>query len=276
MILSGKEIQQKHLKLLSKKVAKLKHKPVLVIIQIGDNKESQVYINQKIKFGKNIGISVEYYQLESNVTLEFIKKLISDFNNDDDIGGIIVQLPLPKKIQKFQFEIIEAISPAKDVDGLTSINLKKLVSNEKGIIPATAQGVLTMLEESKIEISGKHIVIVGRSLLVGRSLSQLLLNKDATVTVCHSKTKNLFSVTKTADIIISATGIPNLITSKHVSKGQTVIDVGTTLVEGKLTGDVDFEKVSKIVKHISPVPGGVGPMTVLSLFENLVSCPVHE
>lgn len=270
MIISGKEIQQKRLNPLLKKVAKLEHKPVLVILQIGDNKESQVYINQKIAFGKKIGIPVEFYQLESTVTLEFIQKLISDFNNDDDIGGIIVQLPLPKKLQKFQFEILDSIDPLKDVDGLTSTNIKKLLSNEKGIVPATAKGVLTMLEESKIEVSGKNIVIVGRSLLVGRSLAQLLLNKDATVTICHSKTKDLTSITKKADIIISATGSPKLITKSHVSKGQTVIDVGTTSVDGLLKGDVDFEKVSKIVAHISPVPGGVGPMTVLSLFENLI------
>lgn len=270
MIISGKEIQKKRLTSLEKKIAKLEHKPVLVIIQIGDNKESQIYINQKIKFGKNIGVPVEYYQLESNVTLEFVQKLISDFNNDDDIGGIIVQLPLPKKLQKFQFEIIDTIDHTKDVDGLTSTNIKKLLSNEKGIVPATAKGVLTMLEESKIEITGKHIVIIGRSVLVGRSLSQLLLNKDATVTVCHSKTKNLASITKIADIIITATGSPKLITKEYVSKSQTIIDVGTTFTGVFLQGDVDFEKVSKIVTHISPVPGGVGPMTVLSLFENLI------
>jgi len=271
MIISGKEIQQKRLKALERKIAKLEHKPVLVIIQIGDNKESQVYINQKIKFGKLIGIPVEYYQLESDVTLEFVQKLISDFNNDEDIQGIIVQLPVPKKLQKVQFEIIDAIAPEKDVDGLTSTNLKKLLSNEKGLTPATAKGVCAMLEESKIDVAGKHVVIVGRSVLVGRSLSQLLLNKDATVTVCHSKTKNLASITKQADILITATGSPGLITKNHVSKGQVVIDVGITSTGELLEGDVDFEEVSKIVAHISPVPGGVGPMTVLSLFENLVN-----
>jgi methylenetetrahydrofolate dehydrogenase (NADP+)/methenyltetrahydrofolate cyclohydrolase len=144
------------------------------------------------------------------------------------------------------------------------------MSNEKGIVPATARGILTMLKESKIEVEGKHIVIVGRSILVGRSLAQLLLNQNATVTICHSKTKNLMSLTKKADIIISATGSPKLITKKHVSKGQTVIDVGINSVDGKIEGDVDFKEVSKIVENVSPVPGGVGPMTVLSLFENLL------
>lgn len=270
MIISGKEIQAKYIKTLQKKVSKMEHKPVLVIIQIGENKASTVYINQKIKFGKLLGVPVEFYQLESNVTLEFVQKLIGDFNHDDDITGIIVQLPLPKKLQKFQFEIIDSIDPQKDVDGLTSTNLKKLMSNEKGIIPATAKGIVTMLTESDIEIASAHVVIVGRSILVGRSLAQLLLNKDATVTICHSKTKNLASITKTANIIISATGCPKLIRKEHVSKGQTIIDVGINSVDGKIEGDVDFEVVSKIVKHITPVPGGVGPMTVLSLFENLI------
>lgn len=270
MIISGKAIQQKRIKPLIKKISKLEHKPVLVIVQIGDNKESEVYINQKIKFGKSLGIPVEFYQLESNVTFDFIKKIISDFNNDEDISGIIVQLPLPKQLQKLESDIIECIDPSKDVDGLTSSNLKKLMKNEKGIVPATAKGVLTLLQESKIEIAGKNIVIVGRSVLVGRSLGQLLINNDATVTICHSKTKDLAKITSKADILITATGKPGLITTKHVSKNQTVIDVGITFVEGKLRGDVDFYSVSKKVLNITPVPGGVGPMTVLSLFENLI------
>lgn len=270
MIISGKEIQQKRLNALKRKINKLEHKPVLVIIQIGDNKESQVYINQKIKFGKSIGVPVEFYQLESTVTLDFIQKLISDFNHDDDIQGIIVQLPLPKNLQKFQFEIIDSISPEKDVDGLTSTNLKRLMSGEKGMVPATAKGILTIFQESKIEIAGKRVVIVGRSVLVGRSLSQLLLNHDATVTVCHSKTRDLASVTKQADILIVAVGSPKLITVKHVCSGQVVIDVGITSTGELLEGDVDFGPVSKKVAYITPVPGGVGPMTVLSLFENLV------
>lgn len=270
MIISGTQIREKRTNALKRKIAKLEHKPVLVIIQIGENKESQAYVNQKIKFGKLIGVAVEFYQLESTVTLDFVQKLISDFNHDDDIQGIIVQLPLPKNLQKFQFEIIDSIVPSKDVDGLTSSNLKRLISNESGMLPATAKGILTMFKESKIEIAGKNIVIVGRSVLVGRSLSQLLLNHDATVTICHSKTKDLASITKRADIIIVAVGSPKLITAKHVSVGQVVIDVGITSTGELLDGDVDFGPVSKRVAYITPVPGGVGPMTVLSLFENLV------
>lgn len=271
MIISGKDIQQKRAKKLAKKIARLEHKPVLVIIQIGENKESTIYVGQKIKFGKSIGCGVEHYQLDKDVTLEFVQKLIGDFNNDDDIRGIIVQLPLPKKLEKQQFDIIECISPEKDVDGLTSTNLKKLMANEKGMVPATAAGVLTLLAESGIAVAGQHVVIVGRSVLVGRSLGQLLLNNDATVTICHSKTKDLEKITKQADILITAVGKPGLITAKHVSKEQAVIDIGTSVVDGKLAGDVDFGPVSKKVEYITPVPGGVGPVTVLGLFENVVS-----
>ncbi len=270
MIISGKEIQQKRAEKLIKTISEMEHKPCLVIIQIGDNKESQVYINQKIKFGKSIGAEVEYYQLEETVTLEFVQKLISDFNHDDDIRGIIVQLPLPENLEQHRFEIIDSISPDKDVDGLTSYNIKKLMSGEKGKVPATALGVLNLLKESSIEVAGKNIVIVGRSLLVGRSLSQLLLNNDATVTVCHSKTQNLKKITMEADILITATGNPGLITRDHVKSGQVVIDVGITSTGELLEGDVVFDEVSQVVEYITPIPGGVGPMTVLSLFENLI------
>lgn len=270
MIISGKDIQQRRAQKLVETISNMEHKPCLIIIQIGDNKESQVYINQKIKFGKSIGANVECYHLEDNVTLEFVQKLISDFNYDDEIGGIIVQLPLPENLEKHRFEIIDSISPEKDVDGLTSHNLKKLMSNEVGKVPATALGVLNLLKESDVDVAGKNIVIVGRSVLVGRSLSQLLINNDATVTVCHSKTQNLADITSKADILITATGIPKLITKDHVKSGQIVIDVGITSTGELLEGDVDFDEVSKIVEQITPVPGGVGPMTVLSLFENLV------
>jgi len=270
MILSGTAIAHKRKQDLITRVELLKEKPTLVIIQIGDNPESTIYINQKIKFGKSIGVPVELYQLEDNVTLEFIQKLISDFNHDDEIGGIIVQLPLPKDLQKFQFEIIDSIGPSKDVDGLTSYNLKKLMSNEKGMVPATVLGISNLLKESEIEIASQNVVIIGRSLLVGRSLAQLLTNQDATVTLCHSKTKNLSEITKQADILITATGTPKLITKDLVHAKQVVIDVGITSTGELLEGDVDFENVSDIVKAITPVPGGVGPMTVLSLFENLI------
>lgn len=270
IILSGKEIQKKRVDTLLQKISKREHKPVLVIIQIGNNLESTTYINQKIKFGKQIGVGVELYQLEENVPLEFIHTLISDFNIDNDIAGIIVQLPLPEALEKYRFEIIEKIDPTKDVDGLTSINLKKLMSNERGIVPATAKGILTLLTESNIPVAGKNIVIVGRSLLVGRSLSQLLLNHDATVTVCHSKTNNLEKITSQADILITATGSSHLITSSHVQSNQIVIDVGIISSDEGIQGDVNFDEVSQKVSHISPVPGGVGPMTVLSLFENVL------
>jgi methylenetetrahydrofolate dehydrogenase (NADP+)/methenyltetrahydrofolate cyclohydrolase len=268
MILDGRLLQEKRIKSLKNKVSKLKERPVLVIIQIGENKESEIYIKQKIKFGEKIGVGVEHYQLKSNVTKDFVKKLIGDFNEDEEIKGIIVQLPIPKNLDAN--EIIDFIDPAKDVDGLTSVNIKKLVSNKKGIVPATARGVLTLLKENKISVEGKNVVVIGRSLLVGRSIANLLLNNSASVTVCHTKTKNLKEVTKQADIIISGAGSPKFLKKEFFQKGQVVVDVGITFAEGKIQGDVDFEAVSKIVSAISPVPGGAGPMTVLSLFENLV------
>ena len=259
MILDGKKLQEKRFKTLKTKVSKLKHKPVLVIVQIGNNKESNIYINQKIKFGKKLGVGVEHYQLKSNVPINFIKKLIGDFNNDPEINGIIVQLPLPKKFDVH--EVVSLVDRKKDVDGL--------VPGSK-FIPATAKGVLTLLKENKIKVAGKKVVVLGRSFLVGAPIAGLMKNKKADVTVCHSKTKNISSITKKADIIISAVGKPSLIKKNFVKKGQVVVDVGTTSVKGKLKGDVAFDSVSKIVKAISPVPGGVGPMTVLSLFENVV------
>jgi len=259
MILDGKKLQEKRVKALVKKVSKLKEKPVLVIIQIGNNKESNVYIKQKINFGKKVGVGVEHYQLKSSVNFEFIKKLIGDFNNDDEIKGIIVQLPLPKKfnVQK----IVNLVDSKKDVDGLTK--------NSK-FVPATARGVLTLLKENKIKIADKKVAVLGRSFLVGTPIANLMREKGAEVTVCHSKTKNTSAITKKADIIISAVGKPGLIKKNFVKEGQVVIDVGISVVDGKLKGDVDFEAVNKVVSAITPVPGGVGPMTVLSLFENLV------
>ena len=195
MIILGKDIQQKRLKKLTQKISKLEHKPVLVIIQIGDNKESTIYINQKIKFGKSVGIPVEFYQLESTVELEFIQKLISDFNNDEDIQGIIVQLPLPKKLQKFQFEIIDSISPEKDVDGFHPVNLGRMMLGMPAFVSATPAGIMELISRYNIETSGKHCVVIGRSNIVGRPVSILLSQKakpgNCTVTVCHSRTPNI-------------------------------------------------------------------------------------
>jgi methylenetetrahydrofolate dehydrogenase (NADP+)/methenyltetrahydrofolate cyclohydrolase len=269
MILDGKKIQEKRIEVLKNKISKLEQKPALVIIQIGENKESDLYIKKKIEFGKKIGVTVESYQLEENVKFEFIEKLIGDFNNDSEIGGIIVQLPLPKKFDPEKSgdhgaskrKILNLIDPEKDIDGLRS---------DSKFLPATTKGIITLLEEYEVSIKNKKVVVIGDSDLVGKPTVKAFDDLGADVEVCNEFTENIQEKTKKAEIIISATGQPGLVTKDFVSKGQTIVDVGTTFVDGKLKGDVDFEEVSKIVENITPVPGGVGPMTVLSLFENLV------
>lgn len=268
-LLDGKIVRDKIEGELKSKIQSLLAPPRLVIIQVGDNPESNTYIVQKIKFGEKIGANIKHLKLPEDVTEKTLNFNIANFNSEKSINGIIVQLPIPENLDKDQ--IIEAINPAKDVDGLHSLNLKKLMENDPtGLVPATTKGILTLLEHHQINPAGKHVVVVGRSSLVGKPTALAFLNLDATVTVCHSKTKHLALITKHCDILISAVGKPGLITKDHVSPGQVVVDVGTTVVDGKLKGDIAFDEVEKIVDWISPVPGGVGPMTVASLFENLL------
>ena len=261
---------------------KLRSQPKLVIIQIGNLPQSNTYIAQKIKFSQKIDAIVDLQRFPENVTQENLKSKILNLNSDSNVHGIIVQLPIPDHLDKD--EIINTIDPLKDIDGHTSTNIKFLFEGKTaGFVPATTKGILTLLDHYKIPILGKHVVVIGRSSLVGKPTALAFLNRNATVTVCHSKTKDLAGVTKTADILVVAAGKPRLITKNHVKGGQVVIDVGINVLSGiipekpeteppsrKLVGDVDFDKVSKIVTAISPVPGGVGPMTVASLFENLL------
>lgn len=265
MLLDGKKLQQKRFKILKTKVSKLKEKSVLIIIQIGTNKESEVYVKRKIEFGKKLGVVVEYYQLKPNVDFEFLEKLIGDFNYDDDIKGVMIQLPLPKKFDKNR--VLNLIDRNKDVDGLRK--------NSK-FVPATVRGVITLLKEYKINLENKKAVVVGDSDLVGKPVAKTLKEKGAKVKVCNVFTKDLKKETLKADILISAVGKPNLIKKDMVKNDVVVIDIGTTFVNGKLKGDVDFDSISKIAKAITPVPGGVGPMTVLSLFENLVDASSNK
>jgi len=268
-ILDGKIIRDQIAEDLKSRLSALDPKPKLVIIQAGDNPESNTYINQKIKFGENIGALVDHIRLPEDVTQEDVLGKIDDLNADANTHGIIVQLPIPPKLGKN--EILENIVPIKDVDGLHSVNVKKLIDNDpSGYIPATTRGVITLLEHYNIPISGKNAVVIGRSSLVGKPTTLSLLNHNATVTICHSQTKNIEATTQAADIIISAVGSPGLITKKNVKPGQVIVDVGTTVVDGKLKGDVNFEEVEPVVEYISPVPGGAGPLTVASLFQNLL------
>lgn len=259
MILDGKKLQNKRLKELKTKVSKMKKKPLLVIVQVGDKKESTIYINQKIKFGKKLGVEVEHYQLKKNVDFKFLKKLIGDFNNDLDIDGIIIQLPLPPKLNAKK--VVNLVDPKKDVDGLVK---------DSKFTPATARGVGTLLKENNIDVKNKNVTVLGRSFLVGGPIAKLMKKEGAKVTVCHSKSKNNREKSQKADILITATGKTGLVKKNWTNEDQIIVDVGITKTKDGLRGDVDFEAVNKDVKAISPVPGGVGPMTVLSLFENLV------
>lgn len=287
-ILDGKKVSGAIKEGLKKKIARMQKKPELAIIQIGSVFESSAYIARKKSFGADIGVKVHHFELEEKVKEKDVIELIEELNKQDSIGGIIVQMPIPKHINRFK--IIEAIDPKKDVDGLTSRNAGLLYESAfggndpkdvpKGLIPATARGVLSLLDFYKIPLEGKRALVVGRSLLVGKPVAMLLLKRNATVTIAHSKTKNLKTIFGEHDVVIVAVGKAGLIKKDFVNAKQVIVDVGTNALKGsktieeigkrKLVGDVDFEEVSKIVKAISPVPGGVGPMTVASIFENLV------
>jgi methylenetetrahydrofolate dehydrogenase (NADP+)/methenyltetrahydrofolate cyclohydrolase len=272
LILDGKKIKAKISSILKEEIDgfKLSGKasPKLVILQVGNNEVSNIYIQQKIAFAQQIGAVAELIKFEEDIANEKILEKVSELNKDISVHGIILQLPIPKNLK--QSEILNSIDSKKDVDGLGAANIYKLVRNDKeGIIPATARGVITLLKEYNIEIAGKNISMIGRSLLVGKSLFMALTNLNATVTLCHSETQNLSKITKNADIIISAVGKPGIINDDCVNDNQIVVDVGISRNEaGVISGDVILEKVT--VSALSPVPGGVGQMTVASLFQNLV------
>lgn len=274
-ILDGKKVRDVIAEKIKDELKKLKIKPKLVVIQVGGNERSSVYVNQKKLLGEKLGFLVEHVNLPMNISEEELMSKIGLFNSNDSVSGIIVQLPLPDRID--EGKIIETISPEKDVDGMNSKNLRLLLENKAGgFIPATTKGIITLLDFYKIPIEGKKAVIVGRSVLVGKPTALAFLNRNATVTICHSKTKNLKNEIRGADIIIAAIGNPGFIKKSFVKAGQVIIDVGITKVGEKLLGDVDFDSVSKIVKAITPVPGGVGPMTVISLFENVLISYKHQ
>jgi methylenetetrahydrofolate dehydrogenase (NADP+)/methenyltetrahydrofolate cyclohydrolase len=269
ILLSGIQVRDRLKEQLKKEVASLDVLPKLVILQIGDNKESDIYINQKKNFGEELGIEVEHKKFEENTKEKDLIEKIQQYNKDNSVGGIIVQLPIPKHFN--QSKILNSIDIQKDVDGLGSGQIGLFYSGDKSaIMPATARGIISLLDFYKIDLESKHVVVVGRSNLVGRPLAQMCLNRNATVTICHSHTKNLEVITKSADILIVACGIPNFIGPQHVCKEQIVVDVGIHRTPNGLCGDVDFDKVSQIVSAVTPVPGGVGPLTVVSLFQNLI------
>lgn len=269
VILDGKKLRDKILAELKVKVDSFDKKPALVVILVGEDPASKIYVNNKKKAAEKLGIKSLILEYPSSVDETTLINKINELNIDDEVTAILVQLPLPKHINKDN--IINAICPAKDVDGFTPENSGKLFAGQKPYVyPCTPKGILLLLDEYNISVDGKHVVIIGRSNIVGKPLSQMMLNRNATVTVCHSHTKNLAEITKTADILVSAVG-ENIIEEKMLKSDVVVVDVGIFKDDFcKTRGDVDFENVSKIASYISPVPGGVGPMTITSLMLNTV------
>ncbi len=268
-ILDGKRIRENVLFELKLKLDKYEVKPTLAVILAGDNSASKIYVNNKKKTAESLGINSIIINYPQDVSEKELLKKIDELNNDTNITAILVQLPLPAHIDKFK--IINAIKPSKDVDGFTPENSGKLFTGENPYVyPCTPKGILRLLDEYNIELEGKHAVIIGRSNIVGKPLAQMLLGRNATVTICHSHTKNLPEITKTADILISAVG-GKIILENMIKQNCVVIDVGIFKDEnGKTRGDVEFEAVAPKTSYISPVPGGVGPMTIAMLMSNTV------
>lgn len=269
-ILNGAEIAAKRKEILKEELKQLSEKnltPKVCVLLIGSNKESEIYVRNKKRNAEEIGIEVEIMHFSDNVTQEELVNIIKTLNTDKSVHGILLQLPIPDTLDKFA--LLNLIDPKKDIDGLTPYNAGMLLQGHHPyFFPATAKGIYTLLSEYQISISGKHVVIVGRSIIVGRPLASLLLNYDATVTLVHSKTEDIRQYTTQADILVVAIGKPEYITADYIKKDAIVVDVGINYKDGKTYGDVKFDEVSQIASYISPVPKGVGPLTIVSLLEN--------
>lgn len=272
MIIDGKELARKTREKLKIECDNLKKEgilPKLAVIMVGDDKASQIYVKNKSKACQEIGIKFEEYFLGNDIKQEELIELIKKLNLDKSINGILLQSPIPKSLDIN--EAFRIILPEKDVDGFNPINVGKLCLNQETFVSCTPYGIMKMFEEYDIDLTGKNVTILGRSNIVGKPLIQCCLNKNATVTVCHSKTKDLKEHTKNADIVISAIGKAKFVTADMIKDGAVVIDVGINRDEsGKIVGDVDFEKVSSKASYITPVPGGVGPMTIAMLMNNVI------
>jgi methylenetetrahydrofolate dehydrogenase (NADP+)/methenyltetrahydrofolate cyclohydrolase len=242
--------------------------PGLAVVIVGSDPASQTYVNSKEKNANNLGFYSKKYELEKTATEMELLDLIESLNQDEKIHGILVQLPLPDQID--EKKVISAIAIEKDVDGFHPENIGRMIVGDDSLLPCTPHGIIKMLEYEEVKIRGAHAVIIGRSNIVGKPIAALLLEKDATVTVCHSKTEDLKRITNSADILIAAVGIANFVTEDMVKKDAIVIDVGINRIDGKLVGDVDFDSVKEKVSMITPVPGGVGPMTITMLMYNTI------
>ncbi len=277
-IIDGKLLSQKIKDELKEKVSAFEHKYgrkiTLAVILVGENPASQVYVRNKIKATEYVGMKSLSFYLPENSTFDEVAETVNSLSNDDSVDGILVQLPLPKHLD--ENKILNLIPANKDVDGFLAENVGKLTLGQETTVACTPFGVLKMLQSENIELSGKNAVVIGRSNIVGKPMALLLLKENCTVTVCHSKTENLKEVCKNADILVAAIGKPKFITADMVKKGAVVIDVGINRTENGLVGDVDFDTVKDIAQYLTPVPGGVGPMTIAMLLENTYLCALRR
>lgn len=271
-LIDGKVISAAVKERVKNEVAALKEKGIttgLAVIIVGEDPASKVYVNNKKKACEALGIISEEYALAENTSQEELLSLIDTLNKKESINGILCQLPLPKHLD--ETAVINAISPDKDVDAFHPVNVGKIMQGDYDFVPCTPAGIMEMLAFEGIDIAGKNCVVIGRSNIVGKPMSLLLLHKNGTVTICHSKTQNLKEVCKNADILVAAVGRPNFVTSDMVKEGAVVIDVGINRVDSKLVGDVNFSEVCEKASYITPVPGGVGPMTIAMLMQNTLT-----
>ncbi len=270
IILDGKQVSKKIRLQVKEKVSLMEHAPCLMVILVGGDPASQIYVASKEKACLSTNIIPKTLFLDENITEEDLLKQIDIANIDKNIHALLVQMPLPKHIN--EKNVINAIDPKKDVDGLHIINQGKLFLGLEGIIPATPKGIMHLFHEYNISLSGKNALVIGRSMLVGKPIAQLLLQENATVTMAHSRSKNLVDIAKTMDIIVCAVGRPRFLTADMVKDGAVVIDVGINRENNKVVGDVDYDNVSLKTSFITPVPGSVGPMTIACLLENTLEC----
>lgn len=278
VIIDGKEIAKKiraNLKIECEELKKKNIKSKLAVIMVGEDPASKVYVRNKSRACEEVGIEYEEYLLDANTTQKDLIELIEKLNNDKKVNGILLQSPIPSNLDIN--EAFRTISPEKDVDGFNPVNVGKLVLNQDTFVSCTPYGIMKMFEEYDIDLTGKNVVILGRSNIVGKPLIHCCLNKNATVTSCHSKTQNLAQKAKEADVLISAIGKANFVTADMVKDGAVVIDVGINRLDnGKITGDVDFESVKEKASYITPVPGGVGPMTIAMLMNNVIKATKRQ
>lgn len=266
-IIDGKAIAAQIREDLRKNVAAMEKPPGLAVILVGDDPASQVYVAHKIKACESVGIQSYEHRMDANATQKEVRHVIKNLNANPDVHGILLQLPVPRHLDSSA--LIQQIDPAKDVDGLTTTNVGRLVAEIDGLVPCTPQGSLALIKSVEPNLRGKHAIVIGRSLLFGRPMAQLLLQEDCTVTMTHSHTQDLPALCKQADILVAAVGRPNMVKGDWVKDGAIVIDVGINRLDsGKLTGDVNFEEVYPKARAITPVPGGVGPMTIACLLTN--------